>query len=128
VRTLGRVVLLVALGVLGAVAGVLGAFVHAMSVEIGGVEIPVGLPLALGAAGAVFVLAGWLLRNRLAVLAPAVGWLIPVLVMAAPRAEGDLVVAGNLSGYLFLLGGATLIGLAIALPYGNRGGLLRPVP
>jgi hypothetical protein len=86
------------------------------------------LLLALVAAASVYVLAGWLLGNRLAVLAPAVGWLIAVLVLSAPSGDGDLVVAANVSGYVFLLGGATVIGLAIAFPYGNRGRPLRPVP
>ena len=72
-------------------------------------------------AAAAYLLAGWLLRNRLAVLAPGAGWLVPVLVLSVPRPEGDLVVAANLAGYVFLLGGSVLIGLGVALPVREPG-------
>lgn len=127
-RTLGKVVLLGLLATVGAVTGVVGAFVHEFSAEVAGIGLPVGLLLALGPAAAVYVLAGWLLRSRLAVLAPGTGWLLPVLVMSVPSPEGDLVVAANPAGYAFLLGGSVLIGLAVALPYGSLGRPLRPVP
>ena len=127
-RALGKVVLIVALTAVGAVAGIVGSFVHDVSVELLGVRLPVGVLLALGLAAAAFALAGWLLRNRLAVLAPGTGWLVPVLVMSVPRSEGDLVVVANLAGYVFLLGGSVLIGLGVALPYGGRGRHMRPVP
>jgi len=128
VRALARVVLLVLLAGLGAVAGIVGSFVHGFSVELFGLGLPVGLLLALGPAAASYVLAGWLLRNRLAVLAPGTGWLVPVLVLSVARPEGDLVVAANLAGYVYLLGGSILIGLGVALSYGTRARQLRPVP
>jgi hypothetical protein len=128
VRTLGRVVALVALTAVGFVTGIVGSFIHPYAVHLLGVGVPVGLVLALVPAVATYLLAGWLLRNRLAVLAPGAGWLVPVLVFSAPRAAGDLVVAANAAGYVFLLGGSALIGLGVALPYGSRGAALRPVP
>ena len=125
---LGTVAGLGVLAAAGVAAGVVGSFLHDLSVELVGIGFPVGLPLALVLAAATYGLAGWLLRNRLAVLAPGVGWLVPVLVLSVPRAEGDLVVGANLAGYAFLLGGSVLIGLGVAFPYGSRGVPLRPVP
>jgi hypothetical protein len=132
-RTAGRVAGLVLLAAVGTVTGVAGSFLHDVSVEVLGVDLPLGLAAALVAAFAAYVLAGWVLRNRLAVLAPGVGWLVPVLALSLPRPEGDLVVAANLPGYVFLLGGSAMIGLGIALPYGSgasgaRVEPVRPVP
>ena len=98
-RSLGKVSLLVALAVAGGVAGLVGSFVHDVSTDVLGVGLPSGLLLALGLAASAFVLAGWALRNRLAVLAPGMGWLVPVLVMSVPRAEGDLVVVFQSGAY-----------------------------
>jgi hypothetical protein len=122
VSTIGRILALVVLAALGAATGILGAFVHDVSYELLGIGLPVGLFLALALAAVGYLLAGWVLRNRLAVLAPGLGWLVPALAMAVPRPEGDLVVAANAAGYAFLLGGSVLIGLSLAMPYGSRSG------
>jgi hypothetical protein len=127
VRTLGKVALVVALAAVGAVVGLVGAFVHDASVEVLGVRVPVGLLVALGLAAATYALVAWTLHSRLAVLACGLGWLLSVFVLSVRRSEGDLVVGANLPGFVFLLGGSVLIGLGIALPYGNRTPP-RPVP
>jgi hypothetical protein len=60
-------------------------------------------------------------RPVTAALPPAL-WLVVVLVLAAPRAEGDLVVPGNLTGLAFLFLGATAgaFGAASAIMPGRR--------
>lgn len=118
--TIGRLLALVVLAAIGSVTGILGSFVHDVSYDLLGIGVPVGLLLALALAAVGYALAGWVLQNRLAVLAPGAGWLVPVLVMSVPRPEGDLVVAANPTGYAFLLGGSVLIGLSVAMPYGGR--------
>lgn len=127
-KQLGQAVLLVLLAVAGAVAGVVGSYVHDVSVEVLGLGLPVGLLVGLGTTAAVCLLAGWLVGNRLAVLAPAAAWFVPVLVLSTRRPEGDLVIAARPAGYVFLLGGSVLIGLVIAMPYGHRRPPARPVP
>ena len=97
----------------GALAGGLGSFVHA--VRIAG--LPVGLSCALALSAAVFVTGGLLTATRSGPAAAAAGWLGPVLLLSAPRAEGDLVVSGDLLGYAWLLGGMLLAGLALAVPW-----------
>lgn len=126
-RRVGTIALLVLLAAVGVTAGVVGSFVHDFAVDVLGLGLPVGLVLALGLAAAAYLLAGWTMRNRLAVLAAGAGWLVPVLTLSMPRPEGDLVVAANLTGYVFLLGGSILVGLAVVLPYGSRESAKRPV-
>ncbi len=119
-RTVLRVLAVVVAGGLGIGVGLLGAFVHSMSVRMLGVSAPLGLLPALGGIGALLVTTGTVLRSRLPLLAPAAGWALAVFPMAVPRPEGDLVVAATAAGYLFLLGGAVLIGACLTLPY-DRG-------
>lgn len=125
-RVLGAVVA----AALGIGVGLLGAFVHSVSVRALGISAPVGLLPALVGLGALLVVTGTVLRSRLALLAPAAGWAVAVFPMAVPRPEGDLVVAANAAGYLFLLGGAVLIGGCLTLPYGGApsGRVVRPQP
>ena len=100
-----RVLLLVPAVLAGAVAGLLGSFVHALE--------PAGLPLGLLLAGAlsaaVFVTCGLALGRRGAVAAGG-GWVLVVLLLSSQRPEGDLVVPGSAAGYLWLLGGMLLAG------------------
>lgn len=100
--------------VMGAVAGVLGSFAHPLRVA----GLPVGLLCAITLSVAVFVAAGLLLRARSGAATAAAGWLLPVLLLSAPRPEGDLVVAGGVLGYAWLFGGTVVAGLTVAVPYG----------
>jgi hypothetical protein len=47
-----------------------------------------------------------------------VGWLAVVLVLAVQRPEGDLVVANNVAGKVWLFAGTALVGACIVLPVG----------
>lgn len=116
-RLLARLVAVAVAGAAGVAVGVIGAFVHRMSGSVLGFTVPFGLLPALAALAALLLLTGNVVLSRLALVAPGIGWAVGVFPMAMPRPEGDLVVAATLSGYVFLLGGAVLIGLCIALPY-----------
>jgi hypothetical protein len=48
-----------------------------------------------------------------------VGWLAVVLVLAGQRPEGDLVVANNVAGQVWLFAGTALVGACIVLPVGR---------
>lgn len=100
-----RALLLVPAALAGAVAGLLGSFVHAL--EPGG--LPLGLLLAAALSAAVFVTSG-LAAGRPGAVAAAGGWLLVVLLLASQRPEGDLVVPGSTEGYLWLLGGMLVAG------------------
>jgi hypothetical protein len=107
---------------LGLVLGVIGAFEH--SWYIGGV------PLA--SAGWVLLLfalpyaTGRLTESRLAPLVLTLAWLLMSFVLAGRRPEGDLAVAADASGYLYLYGGAIAVALAVVLsPSRGQSWLLR---
>jgi len=93
-----------------------------MALQVQGVSVPVGLLPALAGLAGVLLLTGAVLRSRVLVLVPAAGWATGVLPLAIPRPEGDLVVAGTLSGYGLLLGGALLIGICMTPPYDRQTG------
>lgn len=104
---------MVALAVL---AGVAGAFVHATRWHIGGVSLPLGLLVAVGGGVAVMVLArGWA-RARWGLALVFLAWMAPTVALSQQTAAGDVVVAADTAGLVFL-GGATLVGaVGIGLP------------
>ena len=99
-------------------AGVLGSFAHAAT----SYGVPVGLLAGLGLCLAVFVTAGLASRSRGPVACAVAGWGSVVLMFSAPRSEGDLVVAGNLLGYGWLVGGMVVGGAALCWPFSSTGG------
>ncbi len=111
-RALARIV---AVGA-GAAAGLVGSFVHG-SVAYG---VALGLVTALALSLLTFVVAGVAARSRTGAVLAVTGWLLPVLLLAVRRPEGDLVVPGTASGYAWLIGGTILGGCTIAWPYASR--------
>ena len=94
----------------GVALGVVGSF--QFSWDLGGVPVAA---LALTIVNlVVFRAAGWAMAAKLGAVAVAVPWLIVVILLSSPRAEGDRIVTGTLEGWLFILGGATAAALAIA--------------
>lgn len=108
-----RLLLALAAAVAGVAVGTVGSFLHPLRL----IALPVGLVVGLVLSTAVVVAAGSLAGTRAAALGAAAGWLGAVLVMSARRPEGDLVVAGSLLGYAWLLAGVVTVGAAVALPY-----------
>jgi hypothetical protein len=74
--------------------------------RVGTVPLPLCVPLAMAGNVVLARLAGGLTGRPLAGVLPPVLWLAVVLVLAAPRAEGDLIVPGTLTGLVFLFAGA----------------------
>jgi hypothetical protein len=118
------VLLRVAAGVLVAVLAVGLALVEAFLVplRIGTVPLPVCVPLAM--AGNI-VLAKLAARQTGSIAwgaVPPVLWLIVVIVLSLPRAEGDLVVPGSLTGLVFLFAGAVAGAYGVASEITRRAG------
>ncbi|MFB4312795.1 DUF6113 family protein [Actinomadura sp. 21ATH] len=100
-----------ALGVLGAVVGVVGAYAHSWTAG----PVPVaGVAVILVNLGMVR-LAGWALGGRIGASVPALLWTAAAVALAVPRGEGDLIVPGTWTGYLFIIGGlvAAVIGVSL---------------
>ncbi|TDC46354.1 hypothetical protein E1281_28110 [Actinomadura sp. KC345] len=103
-----------ALGLLGALFGLIGSF--AQSWTYGPVPVAALVLVAL-----VFVmvrLAGMGMGGRLGATVPAVLWSLVAFLMTLRRAEGDLIVSGSLAGYVFVAGGmvAAVAGIMLVPP------------
>ncbi len=97
--------------ILGVVLGVLGGFSHAWYLQ----DIPIA---AVGWVVALFALPwgmGRLMGTRLAALLPMLSWLLVSFVLSGRRPEGDLTIAGDLAGYVYLYGGMLASAVAVLL-------------
>ncbi|MBO3750830.1 hypothetical protein J5X84_32560 [Streptosporangiaceae bacterium NEAU-GS5] len=96
---------------LGLILGVIGGLEHSWYVQ--------GIPVAaVGWVLALFALPysiGRLTKSRMAPLVLVVAWLLMSFVLAGRRPEGDLAIAADASGYLYLYGGAVAVVLAVVL-------------
>lgn len=104
------------LAVLGAVVGVLEAFVHPLRLW----GLPAGVAVAVVVNFVVPQLVGRGTRSRMFALVPCAAWLLSVIVLSVGRPEGDFVVPGNGTGYAFLLAGtiASVLGVVLLPWYG----------
>ncbi|MEV8630165.1 DUF6113 family protein [Streptosporangium sp. NPDC051023] len=106
--------------VLGLLMGLLGAFQHSWYLK------PAAIPIS--AVGCVLFLfavcygAGRAMRGKLAALAPASGWLVMTMIWLAGRTEGDVIIAGDLSGYIYLYGGLAAVLTGVLLSPTAHGG------
>ncbi|HEU4348298.1 MAG TPA: hypothetical protein VFR35_10970 [Actinoplanes sp.] len=87
--------------------------------RIGTVPVPVCVPLAMVGNVVLARLAGRLAGVPLLGVLPPVLWLAVVLTLAAPRAEGDVIVPGTLTGLVFLFAGS------VAGAYGAASTMIR---
>jgi hypothetical protein len=104
------------LTIVGVLVGVTGAFIHSAAVDVGPVSVPYGLVLAVVGVAALLVMAHLVARTRVGVGAVAAGWLLPVVVLSQARPAGDVVIASDTIGMVFLFGGVVLVGLGLGLP------------
>ncbi|PJJ56730.1 hypothetical protein CLV56_0941 [Mumia flava] len=101
-------VLLAAL--VGLVCALAGLIVHRHALG----ALPWGLALALATALLVTLAAGEL-GGRTAALAVAAAYALLLLVATGQRGEGDYLIASDLLGYAYLLGGLVAVGIGVAL-------------
>lgn len=109
----GRAAAYVGLFVLGAVVGGAGSLVQAGL-------FPGGLLLALAGEAGLLRGGALLVRTRAGAVAPAVGWMIAVVLLTTTRPEGDFVFAAGGSTYLFLLGGMAVAVICATLGLGRQ--------
>ena len=117
----GRVAALPVLALAGVWLGAAGAFVQAITFDVAGVALPVGLVATLTVTAAVLLAGARVMRGRAGAAVPALGWLVAVLVLSSQRPEGDLVLPANGGSYAFLLLGTVVVGAVVGFS-GSRAG------
>jgi len=94
-----RIILYVALGVLGALVALAGGLVQDG-------WFPGGLVLALAGCVALFYGGLKAAGTRLGAVVPASVWVLCVILLSTSRPEGDFLFAAGAGPYIYLLGGA----------------------
>ncbi|MEU7034275.1 DUF6113 family protein [Streptomyces sp. NPDC046237] len=102
--------------VLGALVGIAGSIAQPA-------WFPGGLLLALLATAGAFYGGLRATGTQLGIVAPAVGWLVAVVLLSVGRPEGDGVFGGGVSEMIYLLGG-----MAVAVMCATVARLPRPTP
>lgn len=121
-RSAGRAFALVVVALLALAGGVVAAFVHRVTVEVLGADVPVGIIAGIGALVGLVLLARLLGRRRTAVLLVVAAYAVPVLVLSQVRPEGDLVVAEDVWGVSLLIGLAVVATTAVVVPFSTYHG------
>ncbi|WP_431680279.1 DUF6113 family protein [Kitasatospora sp. KL5] len=114
-----RVAAYVVLFLLGAAVALCGTFVQAL-------WPPFGVLLALAGTLGVFYGGLRLTGTKLGAGIPLAGWFAVLMVMMAPRPEGDFVLAAGLTSYLYIFAGAVAGVVCATLPTRTGFGLGAP--
>jgi hypothetical protein len=109
----GRIAAYLGLLLLGAVVGAAGTLVQAA-------WFPGGLLLALAGGAGLFLGGSRATGSRAGAVAPAVGWMIAVVLLTSTRPEGDFLFGAGLGSYLFLLGGMAVAVMCATLGLGRQ--------
>ncbi|MHB1614199.1 MAG: DUF6113 family protein [Actinomycetes bacterium] len=109
----------------GLLTGIAGSFFQAATVTVGDVGLPLGLVVSLLASGLAFGIPGLVRHRRISSALALAAWLVAVIVLSLPRAEGDLVLTAGTMSYAWLFGGTLIGGAAAVWPYGARAALGR---
>jgi hypothetical protein len=105
------------LALLGLVLGVVGSLFYGWTVG----PVPLAAIALVALNFGVPWLAGWGMRAKPGAAVPWVTWMAVVIAASSQRAEGDLLITGDLPGYLFIVGGMVAGGLAVALTRSAHG-------
>ena len=101
--------------VVGLVSAMFGVALVPLRLRLGGVALPVGLLVVL----AIPVLAragAWVLGARLGAGCVALGWALPTIAFVLAGPGGDVLLPDVTRTWIYLLGTALLLVLAVALP------------
>lgn len=104
---------------LGLLMGVLGGFEHSWYIR----PVPVSALVCVALLFAITYGAGRMTRGKAAALSFAMGWALITMIWITGRPEGDLVIANDLSGYVYLYGGLAAVAVGVLLaPPATQGG------
>ncbi|WP_068927057.1 DUF6113 family protein [Planobispora rosea] len=109
------------LALFGVLAGLLGGFHHSWYIR----PVPVS---AVGWVALLFAVcygAGRMMGGKAPALTPAVGWLLATMLWLAERPEGDVIIANDVSGYVYLYGSVlSILAGVLLVPSGGGGSWL----
>jgi len=97
----------VALVAFGLAQGLLGAFFYAtgtVPLAALGLDVAIGVTCLLG---------GWGMRSAVGGLAPAVGWLAVVFLLATGTSAGSVLITATTAGEWFLFGGSACVAVGV---------------
>lgn len=106
----------VALVLLGAFLGVVGALLQARQTHVAGLLLPTGMVLVVVALVLVARACAWWVGSRWGALALSAGWLAATLGMATRTPGGDLVLTSGTRQLAYLVGASMLLAAASAFP------------
>jgi|GEM_PF-5315506 len=111
--------------VLGLLMGILGGFQHSWYIR----PVPVSAIVCVALLFAITYGAGRMTHGKSAAVAFVAGWALVTIIWISGRPEGDLVIANDPSGYLYLYGGLAAVTVGIMLsPSAILGGTWPPAP
>lgn len=100
----------------GALVGLVGAFVQAQRLVADTVTVPWGLALVWLVLIVTIRGAAWAVGTRWGSWAVAVGWLVVTVAMTAESPSGDVAISGGTRQLVYLLVGVVLASAAATLP------------
>ncbi|WP_049562209.1 DUF6113 family protein [Nonomuraea sp. SBT364] len=107
--------------VLGVVMGVVGGFTHALRDDLPELVTAIAwLVILFG----VSLGAGKLMGSRLGAGVTSAGWLLVSMAFSFKLGAGDLVISGNLPGYVYLYGGIVAVVAAFLMSPSSGGSWL----
>ncbi|MGW0992589.1 DUF6113 family protein [Streptomyces sp. NPDC002523] len=113
--SIGRFLAYVGLFLLGAIVALAGALLQSA-------WFPGGLLLGLAGAAGLFLGGAAATASRAGAVAPVLGWVVAVLLLTAPRPEGDFLFGVGGGSYLFLLGGMVVAVICATVGAGRYAG------
>jgi len=100
----------------GSLFGVLGTVAHQTTFALGALTVPIGLVLALLASGTLLLGLRLVVRDRLVVLAAAIGLLGTVFLLSLRSTGGSVLVPAGVLGTVWTMAPALFAALVIAWP------------
>ena len=101
--------------VVGLVAGMFGVALVPLRLTVGSVALPVGL-LVVVAIPVIARAGAWVMGARLGAACVALGWALPTVAFVIAGPGGDVLLPDVPRTWIYLLGTALLLVLAVALP------------
>ena len=106
----------------GLLVGVVGGFVQAGRITIGGQLVPYGFVITCALLVVTLLWVGRALQSRIAVISAALGWALVTVVLAGLLGEQIAVITSAWYSKVYVFGGAVISGIISAFP------VLKPVP